>query len=256
MGGALNPAAALSYQGVVKDYEKSHLGRVTRTRALDGLDLEVRQGEIYGLLGLNGNGKTTTMKLAIGLLRPNAGSISVFGRAPGTPDSLCDIGYLPELPYFYPYLSPREALRFFGSLSGLEADEVEGLIAPALEKVGLTAAADRKTSEFSKGMLQRLGLAQAILHRPRLILLDEPVSGLDPLAVHDVRGLLRALNEDGCSLLMASHSISDVERLCARVGILVAGKLTRVVEQSEWAAESGRLEKIFVETVRPAAGAK
>lgn len=256
MGSALKASAALSYSAVVKDYEKSHLGRVTRTRALDGLDLEVRQGEIYGLLGLNGNGKTTTMKLAIGLLRPSSGSISVFGRMPGTPESLCDIGYLPELPYFYPYLSPREALRFYGSLSGLGAEELEELIGPALEKVGLAAAAERKTGEFSKGMLQRLGLAQAILHRPRLILLDEPVSGLDPLAVHDVRGLLRGLNDEGCSLLMASHSISDVERLCSRVGILVSGRLARVVEQSEWAGEPGHLERIFVETVRPSKEAR
>ncbi|MBI5596065.1 MAG: ABC transporter ATP-binding protein [Elusimicrobia bacterium] len=256
MGGALNQPAALRYSAVVKDYEKSHLGRVTRTRALDGLDLEVRAGEIYGLLGLNGNGKTTTMKLALGLLRPSAGEISVFGRLPGSAESLCDVGYLPELPYFYPYLSPREALRFYGALSGLVSEDLDGLVGPALEKVGLTAAADRKIGEFSKGMLQRLGLAQAILHRPRLVLLDEPVSGLDPLAVHDVRGLLRALNEEGCSLLMASHSISDVERLCARVGILVNGRLARVVEQAEWAGESGQLERIFVETVRPARGGR
>lgn len=255
MGGALNQPPALRYGAVVKDYERSHLGRVTRTRALDGLDLDVREGEVYGLLGLNGNGKTTTMKLALGLLRPSAGTVSVFGRQPGPPDSLCDVGYLPELPYFYPYLTPREALRFYGALSGLDAGELDERIGPTLEKVGLAASADRRTAEFSKGMLQRLGLAQAVLHRPRLILLDEPVSGLDPLAVHDVRGLLRGLNEEGCTLLMASHSISDVERLCHRVGILVKGRLARVVEQSEWAPEPGRLESIFVETVRPRAEA-
>ncbi|MBI3299476.1 MAG: ABC transporter ATP-binding protein [Elusimicrobia bacterium] len=247
----MSAVPALSCRAVVKDYERSHLGRVIRTRALDGLDLEVRAGEVFGLLGLNGNGKTTAMKLALGLLRPTSGSVSVFGKPSGVPSSLAEVGYLPELPYFYPYLSPREALRFYGALSGLARAEIDARIPPLLERVGLSAAADRKAGEFSKGMLQRLGLAQAVLHRPRLVLLDEPVSGLDPLAVHDVRVLLRALNEDGCSLLMASHSISDVERLCARVGILVNGRLARVVEQKEWADEPGRLEAIFVHTVRP-----
>lgn len=253
MGGAVEAPLALRCRSVVKDYERSHLGRITRTRGLDGLDLEVRAGEVYGLLGLNGNGKTTAMKLALGLLRPTSGSVEVFGLAPGTPASLAQVGYLPELPYFYPYLTPREALRFYGALSGLSREETDAALGPLLQKVGLAYAADRKAKEFSKGMLQRLGLAQAVLHKPRLVLLDEPVSGLDPLAVHDVRALLRALNDDGCTLIMASHSISDVERLCSRVGILVKGRLARVVEQKEWAGESGRLETIFVETVRPSA---
>lgn len=246
--------AALSYRGAVKDYERSHLGRVTLTRGLDGLDLEVREGEIFGLLGLNGNGKTTAMKVALGLLRLSAGTAEVFGKPAGAARNLSAVGYLPELPYFYPYLSPREALGFYGSLSGLSAAELEARVPAILEKVGLAPAADRPAKEFSKGMLQRLGLAQAVLHRPRLVLLDEPVSGLDPLAVHDVRALLRALNEDGCTLLLASHSISDVERLCHRVGILVKGRLARLVEQPEWAGEPGRLETIFVDTVRPARG--
>lgn len=248
-------APALLFKGVVKDYARSHLGRVTRTRGLDGLDLEVRPGEIFGLLGLNGNGKTTTMKTALGLLKADAGLVEVFGRAPGSPESLRELGFLPELPYFYPSMTPREALRFYGALSGLPGTEVAGRTGPLLERVGLAHAADRAARTFSKGMLQRLGLAQAVLHRPRLLLLDEPVSGLDPLAVHDVRGLLRGLNEEGTAMLLASHSISDVERLCHRVGILVKGRMARLVEQKEWSAEAGLLEDIFVETVRPAAGA-
>lgn len=247
-------APALLFRGVVKDYTRSHLGRVTRTRGLDGLDLEVRPGEIFGLLGLNGNGKTTTMKTALGLLRADAGVVEVFGRAPGSSQSLGEVGYLPELPYFYPTMTPREALRFYGALSGLPAEEVAGRSAPLLERVGLGAAADRAARTFSKGMLQRLGLAQAVLHGPRLLLLDEPVSGLDPLAVHDVRRLLKELNADGTAMLLASHSISDVERLCHRVGIVVKGRMARLLEHKEWAAEAGRLEDIFVETVRPAAG--
>lgn len=249
-------APALLLKGVVKDYERSHLGRVTLTRGLDGLDLEVRSGEIFGLLGLNGNGKTTSMKTALGLLRATSGTVEVFGRAPGSPDSLRDVGYLPELPYFYPSMTPREALRFYGTLSGLSGAEVADRTGPLLERVGLADAADRPAKEFSKGMLQRLGLAQAVLHKPRLLLLDEPVSGLDPLAVHDVRQLLRSLNEEGVTMLLASHSISDVERLCHRVGIVVKGKMARLVEQKEWVAEPGHLEKIFVDTVRPASGAR
>jgi ABC-2 type transport system ATP-binding protein len=246
-------APALLFKGVVKDYERSHLGRVTRTRGLDGLDLEVRSGEIFGLLGLNGNGKTTTMKTALGLLRAGAGAAEVFGRAPGSEDSLRDVGYLPELPYFYPSMTPREALAFYGALSGLSREEVAERSGPLLARVGLSATADRPAKEFSKGMLQRLGLAQAVLHKPRLLLLDEPVSGLDPLAVHDVRRLLRELNEEGVTMLLASHSISDVERLCHRVGIVVKGRMARLVEQKEWATNPGHLETIFVETVRPSA---
>lgn len=244
-------APALLLKGVVKDYERSHLGRVTRTRGLDGLDLEVRTGEIFGLLGLNGNGKTTSMKTALGLLRATAGTVEVFGQTPGVGASLHDVGYLPELPYFYPSMTPREALRFYGTLSGLSPADVAERTGPLLERVGLTDAADRPAKEFSKGMLQRLGLAQAVLHKPRLLLLDEPVSGLDPLAVHDVRQLLRSLNEEGVTMLLASHSISDVERICHRVGIVVKGKMARLVEQKEWASEPGHLEKIFVDTVRP-----
>ncbi len=244
-------APALLFKGVVKDYERSHLGRVTRTRGLDGLDLEVGDGEIFGRLGLNGNGKTATMKTALGLLRANAGTVEVFGRTPGSEDSLRDVGYLPELPYFYPSMTPLEALSFYGTLSGLSAAVVAERSGPLLERVGLADAASRPAKEFSKGMLQRLGLAQAVLHKPRLLLLDEPVSGLDPLAVHDVRKLLLELNGEGVTMLLASHSISDVERLCDRVGIVVKGRMARLVLQKEWEGEPGHLEKIFVETVRP-----
>lgn len=249
-------AEALSYDNVVKDYVYSHLGRVTVTRGLDGLTVSVREGEIFGLLGLNGTGKTTTMKLALGLLEASAGKVRVFGHAPGTAEALGAVGFLPELPYFYPYLSPREALSFYGQLSRLPAAGLGERIGEVLESVGLAQAADRKAGEFSKGMLQRLGLAQAILHKPRLILMDEPVSGLDPLAVHDFRRLIKRNHEEGITVLLSSHSISEVERLCGRVGILVAGRIVKVLEQDEWAGEPGTLERIFVETVRPDGGGR
>lgn len=242
--------AALSYKAVIKDYVSSHLGRVTRTRGLDGLTLKIGKGEIFGLLGLNGSGKTTTMKLALGLLEITEGEVRVFGHAPGSIAALRKIGYLPELPYFYPFLTPEESLQFYGRLSGLSSPELPERIREVLEKVGLAKAAGRQAKEFSKGMLQRLGLAQAILHDPSLIVLDEPVSGLDPLAVHDVRGLLKSLNEEGQTLLLSSHSISNVESLCHRVGILVAGRLVAVVGQSEWQGKPGTLENIFVDAVR------
>jgi ABC-2 type transport system ATP-binding protein len=242
-------SAALEFACVSKEYRRSHLGRLTRARGVDSLSFSVEEGEVFGLLGLNGQGKTTAMKLALGLLRPDSGSVRVFGRTPGDPGALRQTGFLPELPYFYPYLTPREALAFYGSLSKIPSAELGGRIESALSCAGLSSAAGRRTRDFSKGMLQRLGLAQAMLHRPRLYLLDEPVSGLDPLAIHDTRLLLGRLNEEGASLLLASHSISEVEKLCHRVGILVEGRMVRVLAQAQWAAEG--LERIFVETVRP-----
>ncbi|MFH1724757.1 MAG: ABC transporter ATP-binding protein [Elusimicrobiota bacterium] len=242
---------ALTFKDLSKVYARSHLGRVTRTRGLEGLTLDIPKGEIFGLLGLNGNGKTTAMKLALGLLRPTEGQVRVFGSEPGTLDALAHVGYLPELPYFYPYLSPREALAFYGRLSRVSSGELRKRIPAVLRQVGLEKAADRKAREFSKGMLQRLGLAQAVLHKPRLLLLDEPVSGLDPLAVHDVRLLLKELRGQGHTMLLSSHSISEVEQLCDRVGILVDRRLVKTVEQKDWAGPAGTLERIFVETVRP-----
>lgn len=243
----------LSFRKVSKDYVRSHLGRRTIAKGVEDLDLELSEGEVFGLLGLNGQGKTTAMKLALGLLAPTSGEIRVFGSPPRDPRSLAGIGYLPELPYFYPYLTPRESLEYYGRLSRIPESRLGGRVEGALEEAGLSAAAGRKTSEFSKGMLQRLGLAQATLHEPRLLILDEPVSGLDPLAIHDVRAFLSGLNRKGCTILLSSHSISDVERLCGRVGILKAGRLVRVLEAAQWASQEGGLERLFVDTVRPPA---
>jgi ABC-2 type transport system ATP-binding protein len=214
----------LSYGSVTKVYRRSHLGRVTETRALTGLDLEVSPGEIVGLLGLNGAGKTTTIKLALGLLFPTAGEVRVCGLSARDPQALGRVGYLPEFPYFYSYMTPREALRFYGRLSGVSDRELEGRIDAVLARVGLSKQRDREIAGFSKGMLQKVGLSQAILHRPDLLLLDEPVSGLDPLAVAEMRELLLSLNQEGKTLFFSSHSISEVERISHRVAILVDGR--------------------------------
>jgi len=240
----------LSYHGVTKVYRKSHLGRVILTPALEGLDLEVRSGEIVGLLGLNGAGKTTTIKLALGLLYPTAGEVRVCGFSAQDPQALRRVGYLPELPYFYSHMTPVEALWFYGRLSGVPENQLHARIGRVLERVGLGPHRDRKIAEFSKGLLQRVGLAQAILHDPQVLLLDEPVSGLDPLALAEMRELFSSLNREGKTLFLSSHSISEVERLCQRVAILVQGRLARLVGQQEWSAEPGKLERIFVETVR------
>ncbi|MFA6092803.1 MAG: ABC transporter ATP-binding protein [Elusimicrobiota bacterium] len=239
----------LLFDNVTKTYVRSHLGRKKYSRGVRGLHLNIEQGEIFGLLGLNGQGKTTTLKLSLGLLEPTAGTVRVFGQDPFEPAARAQLGYLPELPYFYPHLSPREALGFYARLSKVPRKSLRRRIDDALADVGLLAAADRRASEFSKGMLQRLGLAQAMLHRPKLYVLDEPVSGLDPLAVHDIRNMLAKLNTQGATILLASHSISEVERLCRRVGILVEGRLARILTSADWAKDG--LEKLFIETVMP-----
>lgn len=242
--------AALSFKSVTKVYERSHLGRTLRSRGVEGLSLSVGRGEAFGLLGLNGSGKTTAFKLALGLLRPSSGAIQVLGLSPSDPAAYSQIGYLPELPYFYPFLTPEEALRFYGRLSGLADKALAQRIPEGLRLAGLDGPAGRrKMGELSKGMVQRVGLAQAVLHDPKLVILDEPVSGLDPLAIKEFRDMLRALKQRGKTLILSSHSISEVERLCDRVGILKDGRLVRVLGHAEWEKAREGLEGLFVETV-------
>ncbi len=240
---------ALSLQGVGKTYEYSHLGRTTYTRGVEDLTLRVRAGEAFGLLGLNGSGKTTTFKLALGLLRPTKGRVEVLGRSPGDPASQKATGYLPELPYFPPFLSPREALRFYGRLSGLAGRSLEEAIERSLALVNLTARADEKIGRLSKGLVQRVGLAQAVLHDPELLILDEPVSGLDPLAIKEIRDTLQALNAAGKTIIVSSHSIFDIEKLCHRAAILRDGRLVAELDRARWSAAQGGLEQLFVEAV-------
>jgi ABC-2 type transport system ATP-binding protein len=236
---------------VTKVYVTPGLLRDRRTLGLDRLSLEIRPNEFVGILGLNGSGKTTSMKLGLGLLRPTSGRVRLFGRDPAARDALNLVGYLPELPYFYSQLTPAEALRFYGRLSGMSSSRLAERIPRTLERVGLAKRANQRAGEFSKGMRQRLGLAQALLHDPRLLILDEPVSGLDPIAIKEMRDLLRSLRGEGKSIFLASHSISEVENLCDRVAILQRGRLVRVVEKSEWRSQPGALETILVDSVEP-----
>ena len=193
--------------------------------ALNGLSLSVAAGEIYGFLGPNGAGKTTTLKILMGLMKADCGSICIFECPAGTVEIRRRIGFLPESPYFYDYLTAREFLTFYGELAGLERRMLSGRVSELLELVGLAHAEHRQLRKFSKGMLQRVGLAQAIIHDPELVVLDEPMSGLDPVGRKQVRDLILRLREQGKTVFFSSHIIPDVEMICDRVGIVMKGQL-------------------------------
>jgi ABC-2 type transport system ATP-binding protein len=195
------------------------------TTVLSDVSLSVGQGEIFGFLGHNGAGKTTTMKILLGLLGATGGRVELLG-APATDVAVhARIGYLPESPYFYDYLTAEEFLCFYGRLAGLSRKTVLQRTPQLLERVGLTEARDRQLRKFSKGMLQRIGLAQAIIHDPELIILDEPMSGLDPIGRKEVRDLILSLRDQGKTIFFSTHIVSDVEMICDRVGILAKGKM-------------------------------
>ncbi|MHC5058006.1 MAG: ABC transporter ATP-binding protein [Planctomycetota bacterium] len=192
---------------------------------LDGLDLTVEPGEVFGYIGANGAGKTTTIKTLLGLIRPTRGEALLFGLNSKKPDSRRDVGFLPEAPYFYEYLTGRETVEFYARLSAVRPGERSARAGEALVRVGLEGAADRQVKTYSRGMRQRLGLAQAIVHGPRLVILDEPMSGLDPLGRRDVRVLIQEVARGGATVFFSSHILSDVEALCDRVGVVARGKL-------------------------------
>ena len=199
--------------------------RRPKVRAVDGLDLVIRQGEVFGLLGPNGSGKSTTLKMILGLLHPSAGTVSVFGHSPNDVPTKQWIGYLPEESYLYRYLSPREALHFYGRLFGLPAHVIRTRTEELLEMVGLEHAARRPLGEFSKGMARRLGLAQALINDPRLIILDEPTSGLDPIGCRRVKDMMLALVRQGRTIVLSSHLLADVEDVCDRIAVLADGRV-------------------------------
>jgi len=240
----------VSFDRAGKIYRLRGLGRSASVAALADFTLDICKGEILGLLGLNGAGKTTVMKLLTGLIFPTSGRVSVFGLDPREPRAKNGIGFLPELPYFPPHSTPYGALRYYGLLSGMSNSALSAALPAIMEKVGLAPHAAKKISEFSKGMLQRLGLAQAVLHSPELLVLDEPVSGLDPLAIHDMRALISGLQAEGRTIFLSSHSISELEKICDRVIIMVGGHKARSVDRKNWETAPGALESMFVEAVR------
>jgi ABC-2 type transport system ATP-binding protein len=197
-----------------------------RVEAVKNSTFSVRRGEIFGLLGPNGAGKTTTIKAILRLIFPTAGEITLFGRSAGDREAAKRVGYMPENPYVYQYLKPLEFLDLCGRLTGIPKSELRDRSQAMVDKVGLRHAIDRPIGKFSKGMMQRVGLAQALLHDPELLVLDEPMSGLDPIGRKEVRDLLLEQRERGKTLLFTSHILSDVELLCDRVVIMRHGEIT------------------------------
>lgn len=196
-----------------------------KVTAVDHLSLNVCRGEIFGFLGPNGAGKTTTIKMLMGLIYPSRGTASLFGRPIGDQAAKAKVGFLPESPYFYDYLTSREFLQFYGHLFGLFGSELEKRIDQLLELVGMTHARDLQLRKFSKGMLQRVGIAQALINDPELVILDEPMSGLDPIGRKEVRDLIVRLKESGKTVMFSSHILHDAELLCDRVAMIMKGKL-------------------------------
>lgn len=196
--------------------------------ALRPLTLSVPEGEVFGYLGPNGAGKTTTLKLLMGLVFPTAGSARILGREVHDPRLKAQIGFLPEQPYFYDYLTAAELLNYYAALSGVPARERTRRVAAVLDRVGLAGAGGLQLRKYSKGMLQRAGIAQAIVHDPKLVFLDEPMSGLDPVGRREVRDLIEALKNDGKTVFFSTHILSDAEALCDRVAVLNHGELRGV----------------------------
>jgi len=215
---------AIETVDLTKDYAVG-FWRKRPKRALDGLSLEVQPGEVFGFLGPNGAGKTTTLKLLLRLVFPSSGSAMLLGRPAGDIEARRRLGYLPEQPYFYDHLTAEELLTYYAALLGLGAAARRTRVAGLLDAVAIGAERRTQLRKFSKGMLQRVGIAQALLNNPDLVILDEPMSGLDPLGRRDVRALILQLRDRGCTVFFSSHVLSDAEALCSRVAILARGRL-------------------------------
>src|SRR5271168_451899 len=233
----------------ILDLEKSYLVGFWRKRpklALRPLRLTIEEGEVFGFLGPNGAGKTTTLKLLMGLVFPTAGTARILGREWTDPEVKAQIGFLPEQPYFYDYLTAHELLNYYGQLSGVPAKDRKRRVEEALARVGLTDIKGVQLRKFSKGMLQRAGIAQAILHNPKLVFFDEPMSGLDPLGRREVRDLMEQLKQEGKTVFFSTHILSDAEALCDRVAIIHLGELRSVGRVADLTSSvEGKVELIW-----------
>jgi ABC-2 type transport system ATP-binding protein len=237
--------AVIEINNLTKDYEVG-FWRKRKVRALDGLSLNVEAGQIFGFLGANGAGKTTTLKLLMRLIFPTAGSARILGQDISDVAMHARIGYLPENPYFYDYLSPREFLDYCGQLFGVEPAERKRRTENLLTRVNLDSKSwNRQLRKLSKGMLQRVGLAQALVNDPEIVFLDEPMSGLDPVGRREVRDLIASLRTEGKTVFMCSHILSDIEVLCDNIAILKNGKLAHVGSLDELRAREGGLIEVI-----------
>ena len=235
-----DPEVIIRAVGLTKVF-KDFWGR-PKARAVDNVDFEVRRGEVFGLLGPNGSGKSTTIKMILGLLYPTKGAISVFGESPRDVQTKARIGYLPEESYLYRFLNPSETLDFFGNLFELDAAERQRRTEQLIEMVGLNQARTRTVGEFSKGMQRRIGLAQALINDPDLVILDEPTAGLDPIGCHEIKQLILALAKRGKTVILSSHLLADVEDVCDRVVIYYGGRIQAQGTLKELLAEPDEIQ--------------
>ena len=243
---------AIEILGLEKTYSVG-FWRKRPKRALSPLHLTVEEGEIFGFLGPNGAGKTTTLKLLMGLVFPTSGSARILGKEWTDPKVKAQIGFLPEQPYFYDYLTARELLEYYGQLSGIPAKELGPKAHAMLGRVGLPDVAGVQLRKFSKGMLQRVGIAQAILHDPKVVFLDEPMSGLDPMGRREVRDLIEQLKREGKTVFFSTHILSDAEALCDRVAIIHLGELRGVGAVADLTSTiHGKVEIVWQGTHVPA----
>lgn len=229
---------AIQIKGVTKDFISGFRG--VKLRAVENINLEVANNEIYGLLGPNGSGKSTTIKIVLGLLRASKGSCHIYGQPSHTMCVRKSVGYLPEAPYFHSYLSGYELVRYYARICGLDRKIVNQRVDDSIELVKMQEAKNRLVGSYSKGMLQRIGLAQALVHDPNLVILDEPTAGLDPMGAEAVGAIIRTLKDRGKTVLICSHLLGQIEGLCDRVAILHRGRLIR----------TGRVEDLLQQTER------
>jgi ABC-2 type transport system ATP-binding protein len=239
MTDAKSPAVEL--RGLTKDFALGLRG--VRLRAVDDLSLRIESGEVFGLLGPNGSGKSTTIKVILGLLEPTLGECRVFGVPSSRVEARVDVGYLPEAPNFYQFLSGRELVAFYGRICGLGGERLATRVEEVIAWVGLTEAASRRVGTYSKGMLQRIGLAQALVHDPQLVILDEPTAGVDPLGTGAITDLIRQLKARGKTVLITSHLLTQIEEVCDRVAILDRGRLLLCGAVEELAAATTPAER-------------
>jgi len=244
------PSAAIEIENLTKDYPFGFL-HLKRKRSLEGLTMQVESGEVFGFLGPNGAGKSTTIKLLVGLIFPEAGTARILGKPITDIEMHRNIGYLPEQPYFYDYLTAAELLDYFARIHDLTGAERSERVARVLKKVGLETAGKIQLRKYFKGMLQRVGLAQAILHDPQVVILDEPMSGLDPVGRREVRDIILELKSEGRTVLFSTHILADAEMLCDRVGVIVGGKLRGVGAPEEIVGVKAQgMEILFEQTGR------
>lgn len=239
----------LSMEGVYKSYRRKGFLGIQKKDVLKDFNLQVSKGRIFGLLGLNGSGKTTTLKLVLGFLHADRGTVNLLGQTMPSRKPLRQVGFLPELPFLTPHLTGRELLSFFYDCSFLPRDKKKIRLHEVIERTGLDKMVDRLVGEYSKGMRQRLVLAQALLHNPDFFVLDEPTSGLDAKTAKEMAVLIFALKRDQKTVLLSSHNISFVERVCDQVGILAHGHIIKILEKKDWQVEGG-LEPLFLQEVR------